>query len=635
LDTANQTQNEEYQPYIGHAQSMPEFTIKAIILGIVLGIIFGAANAYLGLYVGMTVSASIPVAVISMGILRGILRRGTILENNIVQTIGSAGESLAAGVIFTIPALFIWSAEFPGISKPSLTEIFIISVLGGSLGVLFMIPLRKYLIKREHKVLPYPEGTACAEVLKVGDKGGSQAIPVLFGVTAGAVYKFLMSGLGFWQETIAIPIRWVRNMVVSVDAIPALLGVGYIIGPRISGIMFMGGALSGLVLVPFFSYFGDTMTGFLHHTGGPISQMGGDAVRGAFVKYMGVGAVAGGGILSLIKAFPTIIQSFTVGIAELRRKVDYHVEEKIRTDADLPMNFIIATAAVLAILVWILTPSSLPGAILVVIFSFFFVTVSSRIVGLVGSSSNPASGMTIATLLGTTLLFVALGYTGPTGMIAALSVGAVVCVAICIAGDTSQDLKTGFLVGATPYKQQIGEFIGVITSALVIGGTLYLLNNAYGFVQDAAHPAPLQAPQANLMAAIIKGVMQGELPWGLIFSGMGLALIVELMGFPSLAFAVGLYLPMSLSSGVMVGGLVKMFVDRGKGTKGMAEDSGILYSSGLIAGEALIGILLALFITIGWTLNFAEGWMGSLSTVGSLVIFALLVYSLIATSKRP
>jgi putative OPT family oligopeptide transporter len=262
LDTTNQTQNEEYQPYIKHAQSMPEFTIKAIILGIVLGIIFGAANAYLGLYVGMTVSASIPVAVISMGILRGILRRGTILENNMVQTVGSAGESLAAGVIFTIPALFIWSAEFPGISEPSLTEIFIISVLGGSLGVLFMIPLRKYLIKREHKVLPYPEGTACAEVLKVGDKGGSQAIPVMFGVIAGASYKFLMSGLGFWQETIAIPIRWIRNMVVSLDAIPALLGVGYIIGPRISGIMFAGGALSGLVLVPFFSYYGDTMTDF-------------------------------------------------------------------------------------------------------------------------------------------------------------------------------------------------------------------------------------------------------------------------------------------------------------------------------------------------------------------------------------
>ena len=349
---------------------------------------------------------------------------------------------------------------------------------------------------------------------------------------------------------------------------------------------------------------------------------------------MGVGAVAGGGILSLLKALPTIIQSFSVGITEMRRKNDTEIVQKLRTDADLSMNFILVTAAILAILVWLFTPASLAGAILVVIFSFFFVTVSSRIVGLVGSSSNPASGMTIATLLGTTLIFVALGYTGPSGMIAALSVGAVVCVAICIAGDTSQDLKTGFLVGATPRKQQIGEFIGVFTSALVIGATIYLLNNAYGFVQDAAHPEPLQAPQANLMATIIKGVMHGDLPWGLIFSGMGLALIVELMGFPSLAFAVGLYLPMSLSAGVMVGGLVKLFVDRGKQTKKMAEDSGILYSSGLIAGEALIGILLALFITVGWVFNFAEGWMGMFETVGSLVIFALLIYTLIAVTKR-
>ena len=613
---------------------MPEFTVKAIILGIILGIVFGAANAYLGLYVGMTVSASIPVAVISMGILRGILRRGTILENNMVQTVGSAGESLAAGVIFTIPALFIWGATMPNIPPPTLVEIFIIACLGGFLGVLFMIPLRRYLIKKEHKTLPYPEGTACAEVLKAGDKGGSQAIPVFLGVAAGAVYKFLMSGFGFWRETVAIPIGFIRNLVLSLDAIPALLGVGYIIGPRISAIMFAGGALSGLILVPFFSYSGDSMVDFLHHTGGPISDLAADEIRSHFVKYMGVGAVAGGGILSLLKALPTIIQSFSVGITEMRRKNDTEIVQKLRTDADLSMNFILVTAAILAILVWLFTPASLAGAILVVIFSFFFVTVSSRIVGLVGSSSNPASGMTIATLLGTSLIFVALGYTGPSGMIAALSVGAVVCVAICIAGDTSQDLKTGFLVGATPRKQQIGEFIGVFTSALVIGATIYLLNNAYGFVQDAAHPEPLQAPQANLMATIIKGVMHGDLPWGLIFSGMGLALIVELMGFPSLAFAVGLYLPMSLSAGVMVGGLVKLFVDRGKQTKKMAEDSGIIYSSGLIAGEALIGILLALFITVGWVFNFAEGWMGMFETVGSLVIFALLIYTLIAVTKR-
>ncbi len=635
MDSTNNGSVEQFQPYVPPEKSMAEFTIKAVILGIILGIVFGAANAYLGLYVGMTVSASIPVAVISMGILRGILRRGTILENNMVQTVGSAGESLAAGVIFTIPALFIWGAEFPGIPQPTLTQIFIIAALGGFLGVLFMIPLRKYLIKKEHKVLPYPEGTACAEVLKAGDKGGTQATPVFLGVAAGAVYKFLMSGFGFWHETVAIPIRLVRNLVLSLDAIPALLGVGYIIGPRISSIIFAGGALSGLILVPFFSYYGDGMVDFLHHSGGPIADMTDGEVRNAFVKYIGVGAVAGGGILSLLKSLPTIIQSFSVGFTELRRRKDTDSPElMLRTEKDLSMRFILWGSAILALAVWFFTPASFMGAILVVIFSFFFVTVSSRIVGLVGSSSNPASGMTIATLLGTTLIFVAMGHVGHSGMIAALSVGAVVCVAICIAGDTSQDLKTGFLVGATPYKQQIGEFIGVFTSAMVIGATLYLLNNAYGFVQDAAHPNPLQAPQANLMATIIKGVMQGDLPWGLIFTGMGLAVIVELLGLPSLAFAVGLYLPMSLSAGVMVGGVVKLFVDRGRANKKMSEDAGILYSSGLIAGEALIGIMLALFITMGWVFDFAEGWMGEFAVIGSLIVFGLLIASLVGITKR-
>jgi putative OPT family oligopeptide transporter len=634
LEPSNSSEIPPFQPYISPERSLPEFTISSVILGVVLGIVFAAANAYLGLYVGMTVCASIPAAVISMGILRGILRRGTILENNMVQTVASAGESLAAGVIFTIPALFIWGAELPNIPAPTLTKIFIISALGGCLGVLFMIPLRKYLIQKEHGVLPYPEGTACAEVLKAGDRGGNQAVSVFLGVGGGAVYKLLMTGVGLWEETIAIPLKFVRNLVVSIDAIPALLGVGYIIGPRISAIMFMGGALSGLILVPLFSYLGDSWTEFLHHTGGPIAAMTDGEIRSAFVRYIGVGAVAGGGILSLLKALPTIIQSFSVGLTEFRQREKAVEQQIVRTDHDLSMPVILWGSVLLAIGVWLFTPASLGGAILVVIFSFFFVTVSSRIVGLVGSSSNPASGMTIATLLGTTLLFVAFGYTGPIGMIAALSVGAVVCVAICIAGDISQDLKTGFLVGATPYKQQIGEIIGVLTSALVIGGTLYLLNNAYGFVQDSAHPNPLQAPQANLMATIIQGVMHGNLPWGLIFIGMGLALVVEIMGMPSLAFAVGLYLPMSLSSGVMVGGLVKWWVNRSTKGRGMAEDSGILYSSGLIAGEALIGILLALFITIGWKLGFLQGWMGSFDMVGTLIIYGLLTWSLIAVSKR-
>jgi putative OPT family oligopeptide transporter len=623
-----------FQPYIAPERSLPEFTVRAVILGSVLGIIFGAANAYLGLYVGMTVSASIPAAVISMGILRGVLRRGTILENNMVQTIASTGEAVAAGVIFTIPAFFIWRAEFPDIPFPSLGKIFMIALLGGVIGILFMIPLRRALIQKEHGILTYPEGTACAEVLKAGDRGGSHATPVFLGVAGGAVYKALMTGVGLWEETVTVPIKFVRNLVVSIDPIPALLGVGYIIGPRLSAIMFLGGALSGLFLIPFFSYFGDTMTSFLHHTGGPIAAMTDGAIRSEFVRYVGVGAVAGGGILSLIKSLPTIIHSFSAGVQDLRRRKETLVQKPLRTDHDLPMPVILWGSLLVCIGVWLFTPSSLPGAVMVTIFSFFFVTVSSRIVGMVGSSSNPASGMTIATLLGTALVFVALGHTGSLGMIAVLTVGAVVCSAICNAGDISQDLKTGYLVGATPYKQQIGEVVGVLTSAPLIGLTLYLLNNAYGFVQDAAHPQPLQAPQANLMATIIKGVMQGQLPWGLILSGVGLAAIVEFLGMPSLAFAVGLYLPMSLSSGVMVGGLVKWWVDRKSKGREMADDPGILYSSGLIAGEALVGILLAVCITLGWVLGPALGWMGSLEVVGTLIIYALLTISLIAISQR-
>ena len=634
MEPSNSPEVPPFQPYIPPERSLPEFTVKAVVLGVLLGIVFGAANAYLGLYVGMTVSASIPAAVISMAILRGILRRGTILENNMVQTIASSGEAIAAGVIFTLPALFIWSAELPDIQPPSLFKICMIGMIGGCIGVFFMIPLRRYLIQKEHGVLPYPEGTACAEVLKAGDRGGTQATPVFLGVGGGALYKFLMTGVGLWQETVAIPIGFVRNLVLSIDSIPALLGVGYIIGTRISGIMFLGGALSGLVLVPFFSYFGDSMTAFLHHTGGSIAGMTDGDIRSNFVRYIGVGAVAGGGILSLIKALPTIIQSLSIGLKEFRQRNISTGHTVLRTDHDLSMPVILWGSVILAICVWLFTPSSLPGAILVVIFSFFFVTVSSRIVGLVGSSSNPASGMTIATLLGTTLIFVALGYGGPTGMIAALTVGAVVCVAICSAGDISQDLKTGFLLGATPYKQQIGEIIGAIAPAPFIGITLYLLNNAYGFVPDATHLKPLQAPQANLMATMIKGVMQADLPWGLILSGMGLSVVVELMGLPSLAFAVGLYLPMSLSSGVMMGGLVKWFVDRKKKNKEMADDPGILYSSGLIAGEALIGILLAVGITLGWKLGILQGWMGSFEMVGTLIIYGLLTWSLIAVSKR-
>ena len=617
-----------FQPYVPPSSIMPEFTIRAVILGVLLGIVFGAANAYLGLKVGMTVSASIPVAVISMGILRGMMKRGTILENNMVQTIGSAGESLAAGIIFTVPALFIW-----GLS-PSLFKIFVWALLGGLLGILFMIPLRRFLIVREHGRLPYPEGTACAEVLIAGETGGRLASMVFKGVGVGAVYKLLMSGLGLWKETPAWSVRRPKTEI-GVDAVPALLGVGYIIGPRIAAYIFSGGALSWLVFIPLIAAFGSSSLRSILPSSETIAGMGVHAIWHHYIRYIGAGAVALGGLLSLIKATPTIVRSFKVGFEEIvhHSNVEGLLE---RTQRDIPMKWVVLGVLVIAILMGFAPhiEVGIIGALLTVLFAFFFTTVSSRIVGIVGSSSNPASGMTIATLLATTVIFVALGYTGTPGMVAALSVGAIVCICICIAGDTSQDLKTGFLVGATPRSQQIGEFIGVLTSALFVGLSVYLLNEAYGIggAPTPEHPTPLAAPQATLMSMVIAGVMNANLPWALVLVGAATALMVEIFGISSLPFAVGLYLPLELSTPIILGGVVRWSVDqkkqRSEAGRAASEDRGVLYASGLIAGEASMGVLLAVLTWQNLTFNVAQGWMGRFADGGALLIFALLTYSL-------
>ncbi len=613
-------QKDQYEPYISPGQSIPEFTLTSLIMGVVLGIIFGAANAYLGLKVGMTVSASIPVAVISMGILRGILKKGTILENNMVQTVGSAGESLAAGVIFTVPALIIWGLE------PRVTKIFLISLIGGCLGVLFMIPLRRFLIVKEHRTLPYPEGTACAKVLMAGDVGGVKAKTVFLGVGIGAIYKFLMGGFGLWEEHPAWNLIKKVNMKVGIDAMPALLGVGYIIGPRIAAYLFAGGALGWLVFIPGITLVGRGVEHPIFPATTLISEMGPDQIWNNYIRYIGAGAVCLGGIASLIKATPTIWESFRLGFKKLTQGISGKADS-LRTQRDIPMAIVIigalASAVILAVIPQV--PVKLIGAVLVVIFSFFFVTVSSRIVGLVGSSSNPASGMTIATLLATSLILLKLGWTGQAGMVAALSVGAVVCVAVCIAGDTSQDLKTGYLVGATPMKQQIGEFLGVITAASVVGWTVLILHRGYGIGS-----AELPAPQATLMSMVVKGVMTGAVPWLFVFIGMATALVVELMKIPSLPFAVGLYLPIELSTPIIIGGVLRGIVQRKTVDSPSLEyqEKGVLYSSGMIAGDALVGILLAVFAWQGINLQFAKGWMGPFSRWGTLLIFALLTASL-------
>ena len=526
----------DFKPFISADKIVPEFTFTSLFIGILLAVVFGAANAYLGLRVGMTVSASIPAAVLSMGIIRVILRRDSILENNMVQTIGSAGESVAAGAIFTLPALFLWAADgVEGIEAPGLFEIFLIALVGGTLGVLFMIPLRKALIVEEHGVLPYPEGTACAEVLLAGEEGGSKASVVFSGLGIAAVYKFVADGLGVFPSSVNYDIKAYKGSAVGMDVLPALVGVGYICGPRIASYMFSGSVLSWFVLMPLISLFaGDAI---IFPGTKPISSLAPSELWGTYIKYIGAGAVATGGIISLIKSLPLIVKTFSQAMKSMSNNKG-KAASGLRTDQDMPMPVILIGVGVIAIAIWLLPtfPINLLGAVIVVIFGFFFATVSSRMVGLIGSSNNPVSGMAIATLLIATILLKATGLDGATGMKGAIAIGSIICIVAAIAGDTSQDLKTGFIVGATPKKQQWGELIGVLTSSLAIGGVLYLLNEAWGYGSTE-----LPAAQATMMRMIVEGVMNADLPWGLIGAGAAIAIVVEILRIPVLPFAVGMY----------------------------------------------------------------------------------------------
>jgi len=613
----------DFKPFISADKIVPEFTFTSLFIGILLAVVFGAANAYLGLRVGMTVSASIPAAVLSMGIIRVILRRDSILENNMVQTIGSAGESVAAGAIFTLPALFLWAADgVEGIEAPGLFEIFLIALVGGTLGVLFMIPLRKALIVEEHGVLPYPEGTACAEVLLAGEEGGSKASVVFSGLGIAAVYKFVADGLGVFPSSVNYDIKAYKGSAVGMDVLPALVGVGYICGPRIASYMFSGSVLSWFVLMPLISLFaGDAI---IFPGTEPISSLAPSELWRTYIKYIGAGAVATGGIISLIKSLPLIVKTFSQAMKSMSNNKG-KAASGLRTDQDMPMPVILIGVGVIAIAIWLLPtfPINLLGAVIVVIFGFFFATVSSRMVGLIGSSNNPVSGMAIATLLIATILLKATGLDGATGMKGAIAIGSIICIVAAIAGDTSQDLKTGFIVGATPKKQQLGELIGVLTSSLAIGGVLYLLNEAWGYGSTE-----LPAAQATMMRMIVEGVMNADLPWGLIGAGAAIAIVVEILRIPVLPFAVGMYLPLSLNAGIMAGGLVRLVVEKKRGLseekKKAAIDRGILYTSGMIAGEGLIGILLAVFAVVELDLTKLLGGF-SLGQIGAILIFLVVV----------
>ncbi len=635
--------NESFKPYISADKVLPEFTVTSILMGIILAVVFGAANAYLGLKVGMTVSASIPAAVISLGVIRVIMKKNSILESNMVQTIGSAGESLAAGAIFTMPALFLW-AEEGKIAMPGYLEITLIALFGGILGVLFMIPLRKALIVEEHGTLPYPEGMACAEVLLAGEEGGSNASTVFAGMGLGAAFKFIVDGLKIVPSDITTPNIKGYAGQIGVEIYPALIGVGYICGPSISSYMFAGGIIAWLVLIPAVVFFGGSVdfatlgnTGLAGQTIAEVYEANGaSAIWSNVIKYVGAGAIATGGVISLLKSLPLIIKTFAGAMKSLKNTSG---GTNVRTDRDLKMPVVLGIILIVIILIWLVpsVPVSLLGAFLIAIFGFFFATVSSRMVGLIGSSNNPVSGMAIATLLISTFVLKATGNTGMAGMTGAIAIGSIICVIAAIAGDTSQDLKTGFIVGATPAKQQVGELIGVVASGFAIAGVMSLLNKAWGFGS-----AEIPAPQATLMKMIVEGIMDAKLPWVLVFMGVFLALALEVLRVPVMPFAIGLYLPIYLSCGIMVGGVVRLFLDKKKQAEAKKKEmisNGTLYCAGMIAGEGLVGILMAVLAiikvgdnSIGAIIGGLFNLSGAAGNIVGLIVLALMILSLLKFS---
>ncbi len=697
-----------HQPFIPASDSPPELTALPLVIGALLGIVFGASSLYLVLKVGLTVSASIPVAVLSITIFRAFskafgVRRATILENNIVQTAGSAGESIAFGVGVTMPALLILGYNL------ELTRVILVSVLGGLLGILMMIPLRRALIVKEAKTLIYPEGTACAEVLIVGEKGGTTAKTVFAGFFAGGLFKFLYSGFHLWKEVAEREFgKWFDGGALSVEVAPELMGVGYIIGTRISFIMCAGGVLSSLVLIPAIKLFGSGLDHPIYPATTLIRDMSIGDIWHNYVLYIGAGAVAAGGIISLVQSLPTIVRGAMEGIKSLSGGVG--AGTTLRTDRDLPLSVVLLGSLGLVAVIWIAPTLNMNilGALLIVAFGFLFVIVSSRLTGEIGSSSNPISGMTVATLLLTSLIFLALGWVSAPYKLTALSVAAIVCIAASNGGTTSQDLKTGYLIGATPRHQQVAILVGALTSALVIGSVLLYLNDSATIFHHVDYPAftadasqlgetehlrgpdaardsgeyrvlrldapvgniakgkylvdgngklayledpgingtldtrdnglkvqKFKAPKAMLMSFIIDGIMSQKLPWGLVLLGAFIAIVLEMSGISALPFAVGVYLPLSSSSPILVGGLIRFLVEKTSPRKVSDAEAetgpGVLVSSGLIAGGAIAGTVIAFLafsekITNSMDLTKAVGWIADSDAVALGLFVALGVF---------
>ncbi len=603
---------QEFRPFVADDARVAEFTAKAVILGALFAVLFGAATVYLALRAGVTVSASIPIAVLAIAVFKRI--GSTILENNMVQTIGSAGESVAAGVTFTVPAFLFLTAASGGADLFRYWQIMMLSMAGGFIGVLMMIPLRRALIVQEHGTLPYPEGTACAEVLVAGERGGAMARLVFSGLWTAIAYKILNSVVALFKEVPA----WVtsktavlRNFTVNCEITPEYMGVGYIIGPRVAGVMVSGSILGWMALTPLLSMFVSDETlhaqlGSLGFSQGWIdSHSFAEQFYRGYIRLIGAGAVAMAGLMSLARSLPTIWSAFSGSVRSLRGGLA-HAGALRRTEHDLPIGVVVIGSLALVLLIAFGMPGlpttglgSLVLALLILAFGFFFVTVSSRIVGLIGSTSNPISGMTIATLMGTCALFVLAKWTGDAYQSAAVVVGAIVCIAAANAGATSQDLKTGFLVGATPWRQQVGLFIGVFASVFAIGGTLFLMHHSgYGPIGSDKLPAP----QPTLIATIVKGILGGNLQWAFVMVGAALAVMVQVMGISALAWAVGAYLPLSTTMPIFVGGMVRLIAERLTGEKQESEvSSGMLYSTGLVAGGSIGGVVIAALSAIIWT----------------------------------
>lgn len=620
-----------YEPYVSASEEPLEFTLKAAVSGILLGILFGAANAYLGLRAGLTISTSIPVAVMTVAafkVLGKMGHPGGILEANLSQTIGSASSSVASGVIFTLPALFLWELD------PSLLQMTLLAMFGGLLGVLFMIPLRRFLIEREHGKLPYPEGTACAEVLVASEVGGGRARNVFVGLGCGALFKFIFGWMRLFADDVHFRIPFLKKGEIGFEMSAALFGVGYILGPRIATIMVSGGLLSSVVIIPAIAIWGEGRSTPLYpETLKTIAEMSSGQIWTRYVRYIGAGAVAAGGLITLIRSIPTMLESFRIGARQLRERLETAGLALPRTGQDFSLRVVVLGAALIAVgmttVPYVFGPVTstllrLAAAVLVVISAFFFVTVSSRIVGLVGVTSNPTSGMTIATLLLTSSIFLLAGWTDDMGKITALTVGCVVAIAASIAGDTSQDLKTGFLLGATPRRQQMGELIGVLTSATFVCLAVLLLDDAYGFGTDE-----LPAPQATLMKVVIEGVLESSLPWSFVAIGVAIALVVEASGIPSLPFAVGVYLPVSTMTTVFLGGLLRSGMERQAPSPEKAasrREKGVLFGSGLVGGEGLMGVGIA---AVAFTQGAApqgvgHSWAGVAAPWLALAAFGLL-----------